>query len=80
MSCRLATVEQAGASEKHCASADRADSPSSSSDFSEPSDYFNAYLVTFDCIPTGNEQSVDLPAQLTKRLMRCDSQATVRKK
>jgi hypothetical protein len=51
-----------------------------SSDLSEPSHYVNSDLVVLNCSSTSNEQGVDLPAHLPKRLMRRDSQATVRNK
>jgi hypothetical protein len=80
MSCDFAAVEQTGSSKEHRAGADRADSPSSSGDLSEPLHYFKVYLVALNCASTGNEQGVDLSAHLPKRLMRCDSQPTVRNK
>jgi hypothetical protein len=78
MSCHLAAVEQAGSSKEHCTGADRADSPNSSRHFSDPSHHFNAYLIVLDCTSTGYEQGVDLSTDLPKRLVRSDSQSTVR--
>src|SRR5947208_1086034 len=77
MSCRLAAVEQAGSSKEHCAGTDRADSPNPSSHLSDPSHCFNAYLIVLNGTATGYEQSIDLPAHSSKRVMRCDSQSTV---
>src|SRR5437762_1505777 len=78
MSCGTATVKHAGSTEEQCAGADRADSPDTSSYLSEPSNYFNGYLIVLDGGATGNEQGVYLAPHLSKRLMRCDSQSTVR--
>jgi len=78
MRSRTATVKHAGSTEEQCAGADRADSPDTSSYLSEPSNYFYAYLVFLDGSATGNEQRVYLAPHLSKRLMRCDSQSTVR--
>ena len=78
MRCRAATVEHAGSTEEQCPGADRADSPDTSSYLSEPSNYFDAYLIFLDGGATGYEQRVYLAPHLSKRLMRCDSQSTVR--
>jgi len=78
MSCRTAIVKDAGSTEKQCAGADRADSPDTSSYLSEPSNYFNGYLIFLDGGATGYEQGVYLAPHLSKWLMRCDSQSTVR--
>jgi hypothetical protein len=78
MRCRPATVQDAGSAEEQCAGADRADSPDTSSYLSEPSNYFNWYLIFLDGGATGYEQGVYLAPYLPKRLMRCDSQSTVR--
>jgi hypothetical protein len=78
MRCRTATVKHAGSTEEKCAGAHRADSPDTSSYLSEPSNYFNGYLIFLDGGATGYEQGVDLAPHLSKRLMRGDSQSTVR--
>jgi len=78
MRCRTATVKHAGSTEEQCAGADRADSPDTSSYLSEPSNYFNGYLIFLDGGATGYEQGVYLAPHLSKRLMRRDSQSTVR--
>jgi hypothetical protein len=78
MRCRAATVEHAGSTEEQCPGADRADSPDTSSYLSEPSNYFNGYLIFLDGGATGYKQRVYLTPHLSKRLMRCDSQSTVR--
>jgi hypothetical protein len=75
---RTATVEDAGSTEQQCAGADRADSPDTSSYLSQPSNYFNGYLIFLDGGATGYEQGVHLAPHISKRLMRCDSQSTVR--
>src|SRR5436190_10893878 len=62
MSCRLAAVEQAGASKEHCAGTDRADSANSSSHLFDPSHCFNVYFIVLNGIATGYEQGIDLPA------------------
>jgi hypothetical protein len=78
MRCRTATVKHAGSTEEQCAGAHRADSPDTSSYLSEPSNYFNGYLIFLDGGATGYEQGVYFAPHLSKRLMRCDSQSTVR--
>src|SRR5438105_7151826 len=78
MSGCLASVQQAGSSQKHCASANRTNSPNSASDLPEPSYYFNAYFVVLDGTPSGYKQRVDLPSHIPKRPMGCYSQATIR--
>jgi hypothetical protein len=78
MSCGPAAIEQTCSSKKHCAGANRADSTHPSGDLSQPAHYFNAYLVVLNCASAGYEQGVDLPSHFPKRLMRCDSQPTVR--
>jgi len=78
MRCGTATVQDAGLAEEQCAGADRADSPDTSSYLSEPSNYFHGYLIFLDGGATGYEQRVYLAPHLSKRLMRCDSQSTVR--
>ncbi len=78
MRCRTATVKDAGATEEQCAGADRADSPDTSSYLSEPSNYFDGYLILLDRSATGYEQGIYLTPHLSKCLMRCDSQSTVR--
>jgi len=78
MRSRTATVKNAGSTEEQCAGADRADSPDTSSYLSEPSNYFYGYLIFLDGSATGDEQRVYLAPHLSKRLMRCDSQSTVR--
>jgi hypothetical protein len=77
MRCRTATVKNAGSTEEQCAGADRADSPDASSYLSEPSNYFDGYLIFLDRGATGYEQGVYLAPHLSKRLMRCNSQSTV---
>src|SRR5438309_2989529 len=78
MSCGTATIKYAGSTEEQCAGADRADSPDTSSYLSEPSNYFNGYLIFLDGGAAGYEQGVYLAPHLSKRLMCCDSQSTVR--
>src|SRR5206468_5683256 len=78
MRCGTATVKDAGPTEEQCAGADRADSPDTSSYLSEPTNHFNGYLIFLDRVATGNKQRVYLAPHLSKRLMRCDSQSTVR--
>src|SRR6266550_1971670 len=78
MRSRTATVKNAGSTEEQCAGADRADSPDTSSYLSEPSNYFYGYLIFLDRVATGNEQGVYLAPHLSKRLVRRDSQSTVR--
>jgi hypothetical protein len=78
MRCRFAAIDQAGPSKEQCAGANRADSSNSSSHLSDPLHYFNAYLIVLDCTATGDKQGVDLPAYSPKRVMRRDSQSTVR--
>jgi hypothetical protein len=70
MRCRFAPIEQAGSSQEHCARADRAYAPNSSSDFPDPLDCFNAYLIVLNGTSTSYEQGIDLPADPPKRLMR----------
>ena len=78
MSCRTATVKHAGSTEEQRAGADRADSPDTSSYRSEPSNYFNGYLIFLDGGATSYEQGVYLAPHVSKCLMCCDSQPTVR--
>ena len=78
MRCRTATVQNAGSTEKQSAGADRADSPDTSSYLSEPSNYLDGYLILLDRSATGYEQAIYLTPHLSKCLMRCDSQSTVR--
>jgi len=78
MRCRTAIVKDACSTEEQRAGADRADSPDTSSYLSEPSNYFNGHLIFLDGSATGYEQGVYLASHLSKRLMRCDSQSTVR--
>ena len=78
MRCRTATVKHAGSTEEQCAGADRPDSPDTSSYLSEPSNDSNGYLIFLDRGATGYKQGVYLAPHLSKRLMRCDSQSTVR--
>jgi hypothetical protein len=75
---RTATIQQAGSTEEQRAGADRADSPYTFSYLSEPPHYFNEYLIVLDGGAAGDKQRVDLAPHLSKRLMRCDSQSTVR--
>src|SRR5438046_3937735 len=77
MSCRLAAVEQAGASKEHCAGTDRADSANSSSHLFDPSHCLNAYLIVLNGTATGYETSIDLPAHSSKRDIRYGSDNTV---
>src|SRR4029077_18174084 len=78
MRCGTATIKDAGSTEEQCAGADRADSPDTSSYLSEPSNYFNGYLILLDGGAAGYKQCIYLAPYLSKRLMRCDSQSTVR--
>jgi hypothetical protein len=76
--CGTATVKDAGSTEEQCAGTDRANSPDTSSYLSEPSNYFNWYLIFLDGGATGYEQGVYLAPYLSKGFVRCDSQSTVR--
>src|SRR5207237_5399798 len=68
-----AAIEQAGPSKKHCASANRSDSPDFSGNLFQPTDDVGVDFVLFDCIPSGPEQGVDFPAHFPTSFVRRDS-------
>jgi hypothetical protein len=80
MSCGATAVEQAGASKKHCAGADRADPADSSCALSQPAHDVTVYFILLNRAATGDKKSVDLSARFPKGFMRGDSQPAVRHK
>ena len=77
MSRGATTVEQAGAGQEHCASADRADSPDSSSNSFQPAHRFRINFILLDRVAAGHEQRIDLSAHFAKRPIRGDAQTAV---
>src|SRR4029077_15618861 len=80
MRCGPSAVEQTCSRKQHRAGANRADSPDSSGDFSQPAHHVTVYFILLDRAATGYEQGVDLSTHFPKSFMRGDSQSTVRHK
>ena len=77
MSRGAATIEQAGAGQEHCASANRADSPDSSGDSFQPTHRFRINFILLDRVAAGHEQRIDLSAYFAKGLIRGDAQPAI---
>ena len=76
--CRgTTTVEQTGARQEHCTSADRADAPDSWGNPFQPAHRFRLSLVLLDRVAAGHEQRIDLSAYLAKGLIRSDAQPAI---
>src|SRR2546423_6486966 len=68
-----AAIEQAGSSKQHCAGADRSDPTYSAGNLFQPTDDVRINFILFNRIAAGDEQSVDLAAQLPKSVVRGDA-------
>ena len=77
MSRGAAAVEQAGAGQEHCASANRADSPDSWGDSFQPAHRFRINFVLLDRVAAGHEQRIDLSAHFAKGPIGGDAQTAV---
>ena len=77
MSRGATTIEQAGAGQEHCASANRADSPDSWGDSFQPAHRFRINFILLDRVAAGHEQRIDLSAHFAKGPICGDAQTAV---
>src|SRR5206468_11976185 len=78
MSCCPAAVNQTGSRQQHRVGTHRSDSPNPSGDGLQPADYLSVYFIIHNRAAAGYEQSVDVSAQLAKRLVGHDPQTAIR--
>src|SRR5947207_3559235 len=78
MRCGPAAVKQTGSRQQHLAGTHRSDSPNPSGEGLQPADYLSVYFIILNRAAAGYEQSVDVSAQLAKRLVGHDPQTAIR--